>query len=101
MSCGAALSAELFVLRLEIEVMHAAGKVLWSFEFAVNERFVDDYLRRDAVSSLRCHASTRFRIVSKLRCIRSTPTEMQSIRENDFECLATTGVKSWRCNRFW
>src|ERR1019366_8495317 len=47
-----------------------------------------------SVNSLFCHASTCFRIGSKLRCIRSTPTEMQSISENDFECLARTGVKS-------
>src|SRR5271169_1586593 len=47
-----------------------------------------------SVSSLRCQASTCFRIGSKFRCIRSTPTEMQSISENDFECLASTGVKS-------
>jgi hypothetical protein len=25
---------------------------------------------------------------------RSTPTEMQSISENDFECFASTGVKT-------
>jgi hypothetical protein len=31
---------------------------------------------------------------SKLGCIRSTPTETQSISENDFECLASTSVKS-------
>src|SRR3981081_974458 len=47
-----------------------------------------------SVSSLLCQASTCFRIGSKFRCIRSTPTEMQSIRENDFECFASTGVKS-------
>ncbi len=47
-----------------------------------------------SVSSLRCHASTCFRIGSKLRCIRSTPTEMQSMRENDFECFASTGVNA-------
>src|SRR3989442_8319806 len=47
-----------------------------------------------SVSSLRCQASTCFRMGSKLRCIRSTPTEMQSMRENDFECFASTGVKS-------
>ena len=46
------------------------------------------------LSSLLCHASTCFCMGSKLRCIRSTPTEMQSINENDFECLASTGVKS-------
>jgi hypothetical protein len=26
--------------------------------------------------------------------IRSTPTEMQSINENDFECFASTGVNT-------
>jgi hypothetical protein len=33
-----------------------------------------------------------FRIGSKFRCILSTPTAMQSISENDLECLASTGV---------
>src|SRR6267154_448824 len=47
-----------------------------------------------SVNSLLCQASTCFRIGSKLRCIRSTPTEMQSISENDFECLASTGVNT-------
>ena len=31
---------------------------------------------------------------SKFRCMRSTPTETQSIRENDLECLASTGVNA-------
>src|SRR3984893_16779120 len=44
-----------------------------------------------SVSSPFCQASTCFRIGSKLRCIRSTPTEMQSMSENDFECFASTG----------
>src|SRR5260370_4362 len=47
-----------------------------------------------SVSSLRCQACTCFRMGSKLRCIRSTPTEMESISENDFECLARTGVNA-------
>ncbi len=42
----------------------------------------------------RCQASTCFRMGSKLRCIQSTPTETQSIKENDFECLASTGVNA-------
>jgi hypothetical protein len=42
--------------------------------------------------------STYFRIGSKFRCIRSTPTEMQSMSENDFECFASTGVKYLRSN---
>ena len=37
---------------------------------------------------------TCFRIGSKFRCIRSTPTEMQSMSENDFECFASTGVNT-------
>src|SRR5258708_32240413 len=41
-----------------------------------------------------CQASTCFRMGSKFRCIRSTPTEMQSTSENDFECLASTGVNT-------
>jgi hypothetical protein len=45
-----------------------------------------------SVSSLFCQASTCFRIGSKFRCIRSTPTEMQSMGENDFECFASTRV---------
>jgi hypothetical protein len=58
-----------------------------SFESALDERFVDDYLSGDIreftfLPSLHC-----FRIGSKLRCIRSTPTEMQSMSENDFECF--------------
>jgi hypothetical protein len=40
------------------------------------------------------HVSTCFRIGSKLRCIRSIPTEIESSKENDFECFAKTGVKS-------
>src|SRR5712691_1638490 len=47
-----------------------------------------------SVNSLLCQASTCFRIGSKLRCIRSTPTEMQSMSENDFECFASTGVNT-------
>ena len=38
--------------------------------------------------------STYFRIGSKFRCMRSTPTEMQSMSENDFECFASTGVNT-------
>jgi hypothetical protein len=38
---------ELLILGLEVEVMHAAGKVLGSFGFALDKRFVDDRLRGD------------------------------------------------------
>jgi hypothetical protein len=74
--------------------MHAAGKVLWSFESALDECFVDDHFSVTSVNSLLCHASTCLRIGSKFRCIRSTPTEMQSMSENDFECFASTGVNT-------
>src|SRR5713226_4477189 len=47
-----------------------------------------------SVNSLLCHAPTCFRIGSKFRCMRSTPTEMQSMSENDFECFASTGVNT-------
>jgi hypothetical protein len=47
-----------------------------------------------SVRSLFCQASTCLRIGSKFRCIRSTPTEMQSMSENDFECFASTGVNT-------
>jgi len=47
-----------------------------------------------SVSSIRCHASICFRIGSKFRCIRLTPTEMQSMSENDFERFASTGVNA-------
>jgi len=35
-----------------------------------------------------------FQKLSKLCCMRSTPTEMQSMNENDFECLAKTRVNT-------
>src|SRR5216684_2042955 len=47
-----------------------------------------------SVNSLLCQASTCLRIGSKFRCIRSTPTEMQSMSEKDFECFASTGVNA-------
>src|ERR1019366_9476683 len=47
-----------------------------------------------SVNSLLCQATTCFHIDSKFRCIRSTPAEMQSTSENDFECFASTGVNT-------
>jgi hypothetical protein len=38
---------EFLILRLEVQVMHGAGKVLGSFEFAFDECLIDDHLRRD------------------------------------------------------
>src|ERR1035437_5286895 len=51
-------------------------------------------LAMTSANSLLCHASTCLRIGSKFRCIRSTPTEMESMSENDFECFASTGVNT-------
>jgi hypothetical protein len=85
---------EFLVLRLEVQIMHRARKMFGSLESALDERLVDNDFRVTSVSSLRCHASTCLRMGSKFRCIRSTPTEMQSMSEKDFECLASTGVKS-------
>lgn len=38
---------EFLVLRLEVEVVHAAGQVLWGFESALDECLVDDHLGGD------------------------------------------------------
>jgi hypothetical protein len=54
----------------------------------------DAALRRDIGEFTSLPRLHLFSHRSKFRCIRSTPTEMQSIRENDFECLASTGVKT-------
>jgi len=74
--------------------MYGAGKVFGSFESALDECLVDHHLGGDVRQFLLCQSSTCLRIGSKLRCIRSTPTEMQSISENDFECFASTGVNT-------
>ncbi len=44
------------VFRLEVEVMHAAGEVLWSFESALDKRLVYDHLGSDVrqFASLPC-----------------------------------------------
>ncbi len=51
---------------------------------------------RAADRNIKCSIKPCFRIGSKFRCLPSTPTEMQSMSEKDFECLARTGVKSRR-----
>jgi hypothetical protein len=38
---------EFFVLGLEVEVMHQAGKMFGSFDFALDECLVDDQLHGD------------------------------------------------------
>ena len=64
-----------------------------SFQFAFDECLVDESFAVTSVNSLLCPASTCFRIGSKFLCIRPTPTEMQSMSENDFECWRA-GVKT-------
>jgi hypothetical protein len=83
--------------------MHGAGETLRNFEFALNERFVDDNLRRDVVNSLFCHTSTCFRMGSKFRCMRSTPTEMQSNQRERLRVLSKYRSKhSWdNASEFW
>jgi hypothetical protein len=77
-----------FVLRFEVQIMYRACKMLGSFQFAFDESFVITTLAATSVSSLLCQDSTCLRMGSKFRCIRSTPTDTQSIKEKDFECLA-------------
>jgi hypothetical protein len=83
---------EFLILGFEVEIMHCASQVFRSLQLSLDKGFVDDDLRRDVGGSLLCQASTCFRIGSKLRCMRSTPTDMQSMSENDFECFGETPV---------
>jgi hypothetical protein len=82
---------EFLILRFEVQVMHRTSQVFWSFQFAFDERRVDNHLGRH-VSEYTC--LPRLRIGSKFLCIRSTPTEIQSISENDFECFARIGANA-------
>jgi hypothetical protein len=74
--------------------VNRSGEVLPRFQFAFDERLVMTTFAVASASSLRCQDSTCLRTGSKFRCIRSTPTETQSISENDFECFASTGVNT-------
>jgi hypothetical protein len=70
-------------------------KMLRDLAFASYERLVDyNFFAVTSVNSQCRQSSNCFRMSSKERCIRSTPTETQSMRENDFECLAITGVNA-------
>ncbi len=46
-------------------------------------------LNASELAATKVETSLQFRTI-----IRSTPTEMQSMSENDFECFASTDVKS-------
>jgi hypothetical protein len=85
---------EFLVLGLEVQIMHGSGKMLWSLQPAFYGRFVDDHLRGDVRQFASLPRFTCLRIGSKFRCMRSTPTEMRSMSENDFECFASTGVNT-------
>jgi hypothetical protein len=64
------------------------------FQFSFDERPIDDDLGGDIREFASLPACTCFRIGSKFCCIRSTPTEIRSISENDFESFASTGVNT-------
>ena len=85
---------ELVVLRLEVQIAHRPSKVLRSFQPSLDKRFADDHLRRDVRQFTFMPGFHLLRICSKVRCMRSTPTEMQSMSENDFYCFASTGVNT-------
>ncbi len=74
--------------------MHAAGEVLRRFQPSLDKCLVDDYLGGDVFQFTSLPRIDLFRIGSKFLCIRSTPTETQSMSENDFECFASTGVNT-------
>ena len=38
---------KLLVLRLEVQVVDRPGEVFGSFQFALDDRFIDDHVRRD------------------------------------------------------
>jgi hypothetical protein len=74
--------------------MHRVGEMFRSFESASTNASSITTLAVTSANLLLCHASTCFRIGSKVLCIRSTLTEIQSISEKDFECFASTGINS-------
>ena len=76
------------LLRLEAQATHSSGNVFWTFQLTRHKCLVDDHFGGDVgqFTSL-----PRFDLLShglEVPLIRSTPTQMQSMSENDFECLA-------------
>ena len=66
---------ELLDRGVEVEIVNPPREMLWHIELALNEGAIDDELRRlmgelGLFPGLHC-----LRIGSKLRCIRSTPTD--------------------------
>jgi hypothetical protein len=61
---------------------------------ALDQCLVDDHLRSHTGEFTSLPCLYLLSIGSKLRCFRSTPTEIQSISEYDFECFSITGVNA-------
>ena len=77
----------------QVENEAVADAVARGMQCPSHHRLPLRHANHNNINILRCQDSTTLRIGSKFRCIRSTPTEMQSMSENDFECFASTGVK--------
>ena len=85
---------KLLILRIEVEIMHPTRQMFRRFKFRFYEGSINDELRRFiGKQAFLPHFDCR-RIGSKFRCIRSTPTEIASMRLNFFVCFARTGLKS-------
>jgi hypothetical protein len=69
----------------------AASSWIW-FQFAFDERLIDDHLRAD-VGQFPNGAKIRH-MGAKYCGIRYTPTEIASTSEKDFDCFASTGANT-------
>ena len=84
-----------FGSKFEVEVMHAAGQVFWSFQSALDECLVDDHLGGDV-----CQFASlpSFHLLSHgfEVPLHSVDADRDAVdqRENDFECFARTGVNT-------
>jgi hypothetical protein len=68
--------------------------MLRRFQLAFHERLVDDHLYGEIGDFFLLPTFYLLAHRLKVPCIRSTPTEMQSMSENDFECFASAGVNA-------
>ena len=64
--------------------------------FAFGDALIDDHFRGDIGDFAFLPRLDLLPHRFEVRLLRSTPTEMQAINENDFECLAKTGVTTQR-----
>lgn len=90
-------------MRLDNAIQFEEAGTLWSLDhfllkaariLKMRKTGIDIAKTQNTNPQFRKVASTCFRIGSKFRCIGSTSTAMQSISENDLECLASTGVNA-------